>query len=54
MIWNNGLDGIDFVPTAGGCYTPVGPALPVYVGAAREALGTANLDLDLETASACN
>ena len=53
-IWNIGLDGIDFVPTAGGCYTPVGPALPVYVGAARAALGTANLDLDLETASACN
>ncbi len=53
-IWNIGLDGIDFVPAAGGCYTPVGPALPVYVGAGRAALGTANLDLDLNTASACN
>ncbi len=53
-IWNTGLDGIDFVPAAGGCYTPVGPALPVYVGAGRAALGTANLDLDLNTTSACN
>ncbi len=53
-VYNNGMDGIDFVPTAGGCYTPVAPALPVYVGAQRKTLGTANLDLDLDTASACN
>ena len=53
-IWNNGRDGIDFVPSAGGCFTPIGPGLPVYVGAERAPLGTANLDLDLDTASACD
>lgn len=53
-VWNNGLDGVDFVPSAGGCFTPVGPALPVYVGAGRAPLGTTNLDLDLDSASACD
>lgn len=42
-IW---WDGIDFEPPAGACFTPLAPALPVYIGAARAVLTTSTFDLD--------
>jgi hypothetical protein len=45
-------DGIDFRPPPGACYTPLAPALPVYIGAARAALMTATFHLD--SGGACN
>jgi hypothetical protein len=39
-------DGIDFLPPAGACFTPLAPTLPVYVGAARTLLTTPTFDLD--------
>lgn len=53
-VSNTGMDGIDFIPSGGGCYTPVGPALPVFVGAGRAQLTIGSINLDLNTVAPCN
>lgn len=50
-VTQQALDGIDFKPPAGACFTPLAPDLPVFLGAARAALSTATLALD--TGAAC-
>ncbi|MEM1228970.1 MAG: Calx-beta domain-containing protein, partial [Pseudomonadota bacterium] len=52
IIYNNGLDGFDFVPNAGACFEPdLSNGLPVYIGANRQMLS--GTDLDLDTGGAC-
>ncbi|MBA3562960.1 MAG: hypothetical protein H0W33_02915 [Gammaproteobacteria bacterium] len=45
-VTEKAIDGIDFEPPAGACFTPLAPNLPVYLGANRAALSTGTLDLD--------
>ena len=45
-VWNNGIDGVDFVPTAGACFVPEHPVdQDVYLGANKVLLSGGSLNL---------
>lgn len=47
IVYNNGVDGIDFTLPANACFTPSAPTnLPVYLGSTRAELTTDNVSLD--------
>lgn len=46
IVYNNGVDGIDFTLPANACFTPTAPSnLPVYLGSARTELTTEDISL---------
>ena len=51
-VWGSGVDGFDFEPSANACFTPLGPALPVFLGENRVQMGVATLNLT--TGQACD
>ena len=49
--WNNGIDGIDFIPQVGGCFENNAPVnTPVYLGSGRLPI---TLPFDLQTLGGC-
>lgn len=51
-IYNNGVDGFEFLTAPNACFTPESPGgLPVYLGQGRTPLATANMDMT--TGAAC-
>ena len=44
-VWNAGIDGFDFTPSADACFTPIAPDVPAYLGVNRVPVVSSTLNL---------